>query len=139
MTLPDSIPLRRDSPVGSGFGDGADFSGLAGLGLLLVFAIFAIAWWRKHRAPASDRTKPAADVRPRWARWLGTPHSSAITATGSTRLTPQHSLHEVEWQGKRLLIGCAEHSISLLAEAPITAPDSTSGAPTSPMQNGVAP
>jgi flagellar biogenesis protein FliO len=37
----------------------------------------------------------------------------------SARLTPQHSVHEVTWQGRRLLIGCAPQSIALLAEAPL--------------------
>jgi flagellar biogenesis protein FliO len=28
-------------------------------------------------------------------------------------------VHEVTWQGRRLLIGCAPQSIALLAEAPL--------------------
>ena len=135
MTLPDSIPLRRESPMGAGFGDSADFSGLAAIGLLLIFAIFAVAWWRKHHAPRGDANATNAP-QPRWARWLGAQRSKRVTPLGSTRLTPKHSLHEIEWQGKRLLIGCAEQSICLLAEMPVAAPDSP---PTDTTVEGATP
>ncbi|WP_353506082.1 flagellar biosynthetic protein FliO [Variovorax sp. J22P240] len=34
------------------------------------------------------------------------------------RLSPRHSLHVVCWEGRRLLVGCSDHAIQLLAESP---------------------
>jgi flagellar biogenesis protein FliO len=33
-------------------------------------------------------------------------------------LSPRHSLHVVVWNGRRLLLGCTDQSIQLLAETP---------------------
>jgi len=42
--------------------------------------------------------------------------SQEIQRISSTRLTPRHSLHVVVWGGRRLLIGCSENAIELMAE-----------------------
>ena len=120
MSLPASIPLKRDPPADMAAGaTGMDFGGMAGLGLLLIVAVFAWAWWRRRMA-GGQATAAAARTSPPWAQWLGAARTRAgITTLASSRLTPRHSVHEVQWQGKRLLIGCAEHSICLLAEVPV--------------------
>ncbi len=98
MTISTAIPVRRDTP------DTLPSEGLAhsaGAVLLALLAVAAVWLWIRRRGaavlPAS--TGPLRTVR-------------------STRLTPHHSLHVVEWEGRRLLVGCAEHAIALLAETP---------------------
>ena len=119
MTLPASIPLRRDSPITAGLGDGTDMSGFAAFGLLLVVAIIAVALWRKRRIfQQTDETPVATTAASPWSRWLPKTRPARLTPLQSTRLTPKHSLHEVQWRGKRLLIGCAEQSICLIAAEP---------------------
>lgn len=120
MTLPASIPLRRDSPVTAGLGDGFDLSGLAAFGLLLTVAILAVALWRKRRIFRQTGEPPvAAGAASPWWRGLPKTKSERLTQLHSTRLTPKHSLHEVKWRGKRLLIGCADQAICLIAAEPI--------------------
>lgn len=119
MTLPASIPLRRDSPMTGGLGDGADMSGFTALGLLLAVAILAVALWRKRRMFQQTGVPPlAATAASPWSRWLPKTNPRRLTPLHSTRLTPKHSLHEVQWRGQRLLIGCADQSICLIAAEP---------------------
>lgn len=118
MTLPTSIPLRRDTPDNTGMGEGGDASGLAAVGILLVVAIFVVAWWRQ-RNTAMKRTGDT-QVRSSLSGWWSKVSNNDLKPLRSTRLTAHHSLHEVHWQGKCLLIGCAEKSICLLAETPLT-------------------
>ncbi len=140
MSFPASIPLRRDPPEGAS-ADSTGVSGMAALGLLLLVAVFAWAWWRKRRAAGAQAIKDAgtaaaspATLQP-WGRWLGLPAAREVRTLGSTRLTAKHSLHEVQWQGRRLLIGCADQAICLLAETP----DTPSGEATAAPQASQAP
>lgn len=110
-SLPASIPLKRDpatdasAPVGD-----AAWLVFAAVMLLLVPAIIIARrralkakgpWWRHLRA-VLDTTQPAE-----------------IQRVSSTRLSPRHSLHVVVWNGRRLLVGCTDQSMQLLAEAPV--------------------
>lgn len=105
MNLPATIPLLRDAPDGAGAGA----TGLPGvaLGLLLLLALGWVVWqlWRTR---ARLRQGPAG--------------GAALRVLGTTRLTPGHSLHEVQWQGQRLLIGCTDHTVTLVASTPPAGP-----------------
>lgn len=114
-SLPPSIPLRRD-------GGAADTMNLPGDAAWLVVAALMLAiaaatfWGRsKRRSPNS-----AAGF---WRWRLGATDRSmppgGVERVSSTRLSPRHSLHVVEWGGRRLLIGCTDHSMRLLSEAPV--------------------
>ncbi|WP_416352207.1 flagellar biosynthetic protein FliO [Variovorax sp. LG9.2] len=52
-----------------------------------------------------------------WRRFVGPRGSDAIELIGTTRLTPRHSVHVVQWEGQILLIGCSDQTIALLAES----------------------
>lgn len=111
MTLPLSIPLRREGEhSGLGLMDG-DTNGFILVVLLLGGGIW-LAWlaWRRRRvgAAAFGRLFKASD-RPR------------LQVVHSARLTPKHSVHEVEWHGRSFLLACAEHDVCLIAEAPVAA------------------
>ena len=126
MSLPASIPLRRDSSDGVG-SINADFSGFAAMGVVVLVVLFAFVWWRKRHQGNSSGQGVARSFTgfKAWGRWLSTPIVNQIITLNSARLTAKHSLHEVQWQGKRLLIGCSERSICLLAEV-IPTPDGKS-------------
>lgn len=127
MAFPESIPLRREA-------DGASSvpaTELAWMGVFILLLALCAAVWRKHRAArgAADSAAPEGALN-RWLSRLQQRPGRAATIVSSTRLTPQHSVHEVHWQGRRLLVGCAPHSIGVLAECPIPgAQESVSGMP----------
>lgn len=102
MTISASIPVRRDTPADAGSVDTSAFPGMAAVGLLVVVGVFIWALWRKRQQAAVSGTGAAR-----------------ITTLTRTHLTPRHTLHEVHWQGMRLLIGCAENSIVLLKQVPL--------------------
>jgi flagellar biogenesis protein FliO len=42
------------------------------------------------------------------------------------RLTPRHSVHLIQWQGRNYLLGCSEQHITVIDSAPVgqgTAPE----------------
>jgi len=43
--------------------------------------------------------------------------ATRVERVSSTRLSPRHSLHVVNWEGRRLLLGCSDSTIQLLAES----------------------
>ncbi|MNL41311.1 Flagellar biosynthesis protein, FliO [compost metagenome] len=55
-----------------------------------------------------------------WQRLAKNTASPDIRRIASTRLTPRHSLHVIEWNGRQLLLGCTEQSMQLLSEAVVT-------------------
>ncbi|WP_198971503.1 flagellar biosynthetic protein FliO [Xylophilus sp. ASV27] len=115
MTLPLSIPLRRESEHGGLDWMSGETNGFILVVLLLVGGIW-LAWlaWRRRRFSAATlgRLFKASD-RPR------------LQVVHSARLTPKHSVHEVQWQGRSFLLACAEQDISLIAEAQVTVASST--------------
>ncbi|MBF9266909.1 flagellar biosynthetic protein FliO [Paracidovorax cattleyae] len=116
MALPESIPLRRE-PEGAGAPVPA--AELAWMGVFVLLIALSVVAWRKHRARSG--TPPAPAARGSLGRWMARVQQRsgrAVELVSSTRLTPQHSLHEVQWQGRRLLVGCAPQSISVLSESP---------------------
>ncbi|CAM3548762.1 flagellar biosynthetic protein FliO [Acidovorax anthurii] len=115
MALPESIPLRRE-PEGSAPVPAEE---LAWMGVFALLLVLLAVVWRKHRAGrvASPRKAMSGPL----GQWIGRMqrHSGQrVTLVCSTRLTPQHSVHEIHWHGRRMLIGCAPQSIQLLSEMP---------------------
>jgi len=120
MSLPETIPLRRE-PQGNPPGPGLD---AAWMGALVLLALLLVMLWKKlrMRGPA-DSSKQNASA-PWKGLWLRRPGSD-LTLVSSARLTQHHTVHEVEWRGRRMLIGCAGQSMQLLGEMPLAAQVST--------------
>ena len=121
-SLPDSIPVKRE-PSNEMTGPASDrwWIAIFMAGGLLVLAIVI----------ARRRTRPAKASGAWWTRFggfLDTVPSHEIQRVSSMPLSPRHSLHVVVWNGRRLLLGCTEQSIQLLAEtsSAIEPADSTS-------------
>lgn len=116
MSISTSIPVRRqsDDPQGT---VGADAMLLSWAVVALLAACAVLLRWRRRRASGAA---PAAGRPVNWARLWSSGHAAdqRITAGASIRLTPQHSVHEVVWGERRLLICCGQQSVVLLAEAP---------------------
>ena len=110
--LPANIPVKREQTDGLG-GPKGDHGWLA-IGIALALLGIGVVAMRKRLRSSGSR-------RPGWRslrNLLDPGPSPEIAQSSSTRLSPRHSLHVVEWNGRRLLLGCSEHAIRLLAEAP---------------------
>jgi flagellar protein FliO/FliZ len=112
-SLPSSIPVKRDGAQETAGADGDRWwLAITAAGGLLAFAVIAA-----RRRTTTSVNLPA---RPLWARFgglLDSATSHEIQRVSSTRLSSRHSLHVVVWNGRRLLLGCTDQSIQLLAEA----------------------
>ncbi|WP_423837604.1 flagellar biosynthetic protein FliO [Variovorax terrae] len=106
--LPADIPLRRDSATNAA--SNSDVYMIV-VGVLLLLC--AVVWiGRRIRQP------PRGSRAPGWPTWLKVPDQKCLRVVSSVRLTPQHSAHVVEWQGRQWLIGCAGEAITLIAGQP---------------------
>jgi hypothetical protein len=107
-SLPASIPLKRDA-AGESAGPAAEgwWLAIAAAAVLLGFAVIA----------ARQKLKPVPASGSRWPQWRGAASAHAVERVSSTRLSPRHSLHVVNWEGRRLLLGCSDNTIQLLAES----------------------
>ncbi|TWD85744.1 flagellar biosynthesis protein FliO [Variovorax beijingensis] len=109
-SLPDSIPVKREQP-NEMTGPASDrwwmAIAMAG-GLLALVVVIA-----RRRAGVA---KPPGAWRTRFGGLLDTIPSHEIQRVSSMPLSQRHSLHVVVWNGRRLLLGCTEQSIQLLAE-----------------------
>ncbi|SFD93361.1 flagellar biosynthetic protein FliO [Paracidovorax konjaci] len=116
MAFPESIPLRRE-PDGASTVPATE---LAWLGVfVLLIALFA-GVWRKHRATRQpDKQAVRAGPLGQWLAKVQQRTGRTVEVVSSVRLTPQHSVHEVQWHGRRILIGCAPHTINVLADGAV--------------------
>lgn len=97
------IPLRRDSA------DDGSAAASAGWAVLFV-ALVAGGGLLMIRRRAGGGTSGS---------WLRHPAGQQLPkALGRVPLTPQASLHVVEWQGEELLLGCTAQSVSVVARRP---------------------
>jgi hypothetical protein len=109
-SLPDSIPVKREQPneVTGPANDRWWIAIFMAGGLLALAVVIA----RRRAGPA----KAAGAWWTRFGGFLDTVPSHEIQRVSSMPLSPRHSLHVVVWNGRRLLLGCTEQSIQLLAE-----------------------
>lgn len=115
MSLPETIPVRRE-PEAVPSSPGSE---LAWMGAVVLFIFLVAMVWSKLRGASA--TSSLASKGGHWFSRLQMRTAQAPQVRGSTRLTPTHSLHEVEWQGRRLLVGCSSHSIQVLSETALGA------------------
>jgi flagellar protein FliO/FliZ len=115
MTVNASIPVRREPDVGHS----AAGSELAWVGALILVVVLVLSFWARLRKTRTGRNdSQGAPPAVNWLSRLQGRSASTPLVVVSTRLTPTHSLHDVQWQGRRLLIGCCDQSIQVLSEAP---------------------
>ena len=110
-SLPASIPVLRDAPDADAGPAGSAW--WIGVGATLLLLAVAVVVQRK-------RTRPIDTSRPWWAplrTLLDTSASPDIQRVSSLRLSPGQNLHVVVWEGRRLLLGCTDQAIRLLAES----------------------
>lgn len=112
MSLPETIPVRRE-PDSSSLPSYDAGPALICAGLAIALALVWITIWQR-RKPRSQQAAPQGLLD----RWLPHRLPGDLVVKSSTRLTPHHSVHQVDWNGRRLLIGCANQSITLLSELP---------------------
>jgi hypothetical protein len=88
--------------------------------LLAVGGIGAVAVVWRNRVGLRSHTDEPSSPSGRWtfSKWRG---NSSILVRNTTQLTQRHSLHEVQWNGHTLLIGCADKEICLLIDVPLPA------------------
>lgn len=110
-TLPKTIPFKQDSAIASE--EGSPSLAAVALVVALGLAGFALWAWRNQRRAGPQNTGKRSN-------WWGTASSRDVLVHGTTRLSPKHSVHDIEWRGRRLLIGCSEQNMTLLSEREAT-------------------
>jgi len=109
VVLPRTIPFKQDSSLAS-----SDASpSLAAIALVVLSGLAGVAWWAWRKGAQAPVAEDAGKGL-RW--WRAMPSQKSVLLHGSTRLSPRHSVHEIEWRGRRLLIGCADQTMTLLSE-----------------------
>jgi hypothetical protein len=96
--LPANLPVRRDSAstIPASAWDSA-------IALLSIGGAAGGLWlWRRRSAPAGGLRKTAVGHFP-------------VVRLSSQALTPQASVHVVQWKGEEYLLGCAGQQLTLLA------------------------
>jgi flagellar biogenesis protein FliO len=100
VSLPASMPLRRESDtpvVGSAW--------VSALALLAVGGAGGAWWWRrKSHNDAGHRTRARA---------------VQVVTLASRSLTPQASVHAIEWKGEELLVACTAQNVTVLSRRPL--------------------
>jgi len=117
MKLSESIPLLRDGADPS-VEKGGDLSAFIVLTLVIFIVALALVW-RRNRGSVPGAGGKGVVPPDSWSRWFVGGRRSSVKVLGTVHLPGKHSLHEVEWQGKLLLIGCSAQSIQLLVEQPL--------------------
>ena len=118
--MPSAIPLRRDPPTS----DESSSSLPLLISLPIVLLCLTVFWaYRRYRQRNSSNTENGAKLgvellRP-WEKWFKPNLGAGVKLLGSTRLTQNHSLHVLQWQGREILIGCAGPSMVVVATHPI--------------------
>lgn len=111
VSIPPNIPVKRDSVDATA--NDADTRWWMALAFIAGLVAWGVVVARRRGKLSSDKET--------WTPWRGLSAHVAqreIRRIASTRLTPRHSLHVIEWNGKQLLLGCTEQSVNLLSEAP---------------------
>ena len=131
--LPASIPLRRDSPM---LAESANL--WPWLTLLAVATLGSVAYGlhrrRQQRLTLGNAGKlPDSKMRHGftglWQQCFTSKPAADLEIVSSTRLTPAHSVHVLQWRDQTLLLGCAGQFIAVLATQ---ATPTSSAAPETP-------
>jgi hypothetical protein len=113
-----SLPLRRDNEPPWQTGG----IGLAGAFPLVLLLAFGAGWllWRRQRRVGSTAVNPmqAGTTGAWWRRWSVDARSGELRVLQSVQLTPQSSVHCVQWGERQCLLGASSGGVTLLAERP---------------------
>lgn len=102
--FPASIPLVREQ----GAFESPGGSGLAWVVVVIMVLVFALAGWQRNKKGTNKFS---------FLSGLSlSARSNEVQVRCSRRLTPRASVHAVEWEGRRLLIGVSESGIGVLGE-----------------------
>lgn len=118
--LPANIPLKRDPPELS---NSASYAPVL-VGALTIFVALFYAGWRIWAMRAKN--SPGGNS---FAKWIRAKSSHELRVIESTRLTPRHTVHALEWRGTVFLIACSEQSVTVLNNAGVSGADAIPGAP----------
>jgi len=113
MNLPDAIPVLRD---GTGAGSQESVGAWPYLIVILVLLAIVLAIRRARDAQTKASTQSKSNLIPTFPAWWPWRDRSGLVVQHQTRLTSKHSLHEVQWRGRTLLIGCTDNAIAVLAD-----------------------
>lgn len=117
MSIHESIPVRRESPdaVHEAFE-----GGLAWLGIILVVVLGIAVVWRLGRGPVIDNNSTKRRYAFDWKRVFPRKSLSDLMLVSSVRLTTKHSIHQVQWRGREILVGCSNDGIVLLCDSSVS-------------------
>lgn len=101
--LPENLPLLREAP------SAADRGGWTPAWLLASLVGGAGGWWLWRRLGGR-----AGVQRGRMGHT-----GQAVVRLSSQPLTPQASVHVVQWRGEEFLIACTGQQVSLLSRTPV--------------------
>jgi hypothetical protein len=96
------LPLRRDAEADT---DGGLWMPLV---VVFLFALAAAAYVMKRRAGNTGALTLA-----------GRRGAATVTRLSSHALTPQASVHAVQWNGEEYLLGCTAQQVTLLGRRPV--------------------
>lgn len=122
MSIHESIAVRREPPDTASSPLGGDWVWVFA-GLALTMGLIAV-WLRWRMGASSDRVERRSPSG-LWSKVLKR-NASAPTLVSTVRLTSTQSLHEVDWQGRKLLIGCTTGSLVVLGEVPLASSEVSS-------------
>jgi hypothetical protein len=115
VRIPSDIPVRRgpNAEVGAA----SSVRAVVVISVLAIAVLVAVQLGRRGAGRSSSRVSG-------WRRWLsagGPPDGLRIVH--SARLSGRASVHVVRWDGREWLLGCGDHSVTLIglrgaAEAP---------------------
>ena len=133
--LPSSIPLRRDPPMLAESSNVLSWLGMLG-SIVLGAGVYGL-YLRRAARNVNAKQAQVLEGRGRqgnwgpWKLWFKGPLGAELQVVASTRLTPGHSVHVLQWQGQTFLLGCSAESITVLEKHVAPKGDS--------LQQGTAP
>jgi Flagellar biosynthesis protein, FliO len=119
--IPSDIPLRRDTAS-----DAANPAATVWPTTAVLLGLAALLGWslrRKRLGKSAAASVPGSRHHPMWpmpiGRWLAGSATAPVQVLSNQRLTPRHSVHLIQWQGRTYLLGCAEHHVTVIDSAPL--------------------